>query len=106
MIEKMADYFNGILGERYWMIFGESGFVKVVDSKQVAQIKTEEVSGQIRSGKVRMNYVYYAINIKYINSNRKKGWDAAFNFNSEDTVGHFMVLARKCLGDRALKVIQ
>ncbi len=96
----------GILGERYWIIFGEGGFVLVLDSEQVAQMKSEEVSGQIRSGRVRTNYVYYAVNIKYRNSDKKNGWDTSFSFNSEEAAGHFMALVRERLGDRALEVIQ
>ena len=95
-----------ILGERHWIVFCEGGLVRVVDSEQIAQIKSEEVSGQVRSGKVRMNYIYYAVNIKYRNSDKKKGWDVMISFDSEDAVGHFMLLARKRLGDRALEVIQ
>lgn len=96
----------GILGERYWMIFRQGGFVEVVDSEQIDQIKTEEVSGRTLSGKVWISYVFYSIKIKYLNSNRKKDWDTEINFDSEDTAGHFMVLARKRLGDRASEVIQ
>lgn len=96
----------GILGERYWIIFGEGGFVRVLDSEQVAQMKSEEISGQIRSGRVRTNYVYYAVNVKYRNSDKKKGWDTSFSFNSEEAAGHFMALVRERLGDRALEVIQ
>lgn len=95
-----------ILGERYWIVFCEGGLVRVVDSEQTAQIKSEEVSGQVRNGKFRMNYIYYAVNIKYRNSDKKKDWDVMISFDSEDTAGHFMQLARKRLGDRALEVIQ
>lgn len=107
VIEKRKEQIRyGILGECYWIIFAEGGVVRVLDSGQIAQIKAEEVSGQIRSGKVRTNYVYYAVNVKYRNSDRKKGWDISFSFYSEDAVGRFMALARERLGDRALEVIQ
>ena len=107
VIEKGKDQIrSAILGERYWIIFCEGGLVRVVDSEQIAQMKSEEVSGQVRSSKVRMNYVFYAVNINYRNSGNKKDWDISFSFNSEDNAGKFMVLARKRLGDRALEVIQ
>lgn len=96
----------GILGERYWILFREGGLVRVLDSEQIAQMKSEKVSGQVRSGRVRTNYVYYEVNIKYRNSDKKKGWDTSFSFNSEETAGHFMALVRERLGDRAMEVIQ
>lgn len=95
----------GILGERYWIVFGEGGFLEAVDSEQVARIKSETVSGQIRSGRVRIHYVHYIINIKYKNSDENRDWDTAFSFNSEDAAGQFMIFARKRLGDRASEVI-
>lgn len=96
----------GILGERYWILFREGGLVRLFDSEQIAQMKSEKVSGQVRSGRVRTNYVYFEVNIKYRNSDRKKGWDTSFSFNSEKAAGHFMALVRERLGDRALEVVQ
>ena len=96
----------GILGERYWILFREGGIVRVLDSEQIAQMKSEKVSGQVRRGRVRTYYVYFEVNIKYRNSDKKKGWDTSFSFNSEEAAGHFMALVRERLGDRALEVIQ
>lgn len=96
----------GILGERYWILFREGGIVRVLDSEQIAQMKSEKVSGQVRRGRVRTYYVYFEVNIKYKNSDKKKGWDTSFSFNSEEAAGHFMALVRERLGDRALEVIQ
>ncbi|MDE5866888.1 MAG: hypothetical protein K2H31_09860, partial [Lachnospiraceae bacterium] len=42
----------GILGERYWILFREGGLVRILDSDQIAQMKSEKVSGQVRSGRV------------------------------------------------------
>ena len=96
----------GILGERYWILFREGGIVRILDSEQIAQMKSEKVSGQVRRGRVRTYYVYFEVNIKYRNSDKKKGWDTSFSFNSEEAVGHFMALVRERLGDRAMEVIQ
>lgn len=95
-----------ILGERYWLVLRQGGFVEVVDSRQTAKIETEEVSGRMLSGKVWVSYLFYSVKIKYIDSNGKKGWDKEINFNSEDTAGRFLTLARKRLEDRASEVIQ
>lgn len=107
VIEKSKEQIRyGILGERYWILFREGGLVRLFDSEQIAQMKSEKVSGQVRSGRVRTNYVYFEVNIKYRNSDKKKGWDTSFSFNSEEAAGHFMALVRERLGDRALEVVQ
>lgn len=95
----------GILGERYWIIFAEGGRLQAVDSVRAAKMETERVEGQILSGRVRINYVHYDVRVKYADSDPKKKWDVFFNFQSEDTAGLFMLLARKRLGNRADGVI-
>lgn len=95
----------GILGEHYWMVLTGKGAVSVVDAGRIGKMTSETMSGQIRSGKVRMNYTYYTIQITYTDSQKKKGADVIINFDTENAAGRFMMLARKRLGDRAADVI-
>lgn len=98
----------GILGEHHWVTFSGDGNVTAVDADRVGSIEPKEVSGQVRSGMVRMSYVHYEIRIGYLNSERKKGrgFDAAISFQTADAAGHFMMLARKRLGSRDAEVIK
>lgn len=98
--KENAEY--AVLGERYWVTFSGDGNVTAVDADRVESIEPKEVSGQIRSGTVQMNYVHYEIRICYKNSERKKlrGFDMAISFQTVDAAGHFMTLARKRLGSR------
>ncbi|MCI9570051.1 MAG: hypothetical protein HFG14_09200 [Lachnospiraceae bacterium] len=96
----------GIVGEHYWMVLTGKGIVSVVDADRIGKMTSETMSGQIRSGKVRMNYTYYVVQINYMDSGKKKGVDAAIHFDTEQAAGHFMTLARKRLGERAADVIK
>lgn len=107
VLEKgKEDIRYGITGEHYWMVLTGKGQAAVAEADRIGNITSETVSGQIRSGNVRVNYTYYAIQISYKDSKKKKGPDVVINFDAEDTAGHFMVLARKRLGDRAAEIIQ
>ncbi|MCM1190334.1 MAG: hypothetical protein NC541_13690 [bacterium] len=89
----------GTVGGRYWAAFSGAGAAVIVDSSRLAKIETETVSGQVRSGKVRVSYVSYAVRFFYRNSSVKKGCDKALSFNTQDNAGHFMLLAKKRVGD-------
>ena len=107
VLEKgKEDIRYGITGEHYWMVLTGKGQADVAEADRIGAIKSETVSGQVRSGNVRVNYTYYTIQISYKDSKKKKGADVVFNFDAEDTAGHFMILARKRLGDRAADIIQ
>ena len=96
----------GIVGEHYWMVLTGKGMASVAEAGRVGKIISETVSGQVRSGKVRMNYTYYSVQISYKDSQKKKGDDVVINFDAEETAGHFMMLVRKRLGDRAGDIIK
>lgn len=96
----------GIAGEHYWVVFTGKGMATVVDADRIGRITSETVTGQYRSGKIRMNYTYYTVNIGYRDSGKKKGDDVILDFDFEETAGHFMVLARKRLKDMAENIIR
>lgn len=97
---------HGILGSRYWIIFRWSGHLNLVDSSRIGKMYSEVDSGQIRTGKVRYNYVHYMICIHDLGNEEKKRPDRELLWGSETASGHFMTLARKRLGDRAQTIIQ
>ncbi len=96
----------GIAGEHYWMVLSGRGMAVVAEADRIKKIGSETVTGQVRSGKVRMAYTYYSIMIDYWDSQKKKGHDVVINFDGEDTAGHFITLARKRLGERAAEVVE
>ncbi len=107
VLEKGKNRFTyGLAGENYWLIFSESGRLAVVDSRRIEKIQSEEVSGQVWSGKVRMNYVHYDIQVAYRNFPGEKRNNVCFSFNAESAAGHFMSLIRQRLGERAAGIIQ
>lgn len=89
----------GKVGERYWAAFTGAGGAVIVDSGRLAKIETETVSGQVRSGKVRISYLSYAVRFFYQSEGKKKGCDKEISFNTEDVAGKFVLLARKRAGD-------
>lgn len=96
----------GIVGENYWMILTGKGAAAVAEAGRVGKVTSETVTGQMRSGKIRMNYTYYTVQISYMDSKKKKGADVTFNFDGQETAGHFMMLVRKRLGERAADIIK
>lgn len=89
----------GKVGERYWATFTGLGGAVIVDSSRLARIETETVSGQVRSGKVRVSYVSYAVRFFYQSEGKKKGCDKEISFNTEDVAGKLVLLAKKRVGD-------
>lgn len=89
----------GVVGNRYWTVFQTSGSVAIIEAKRVAKIETETIAGQVRSGKVRVSYISYIMKCFYRDSSLKKGPDRQLVFQMEDTLGHFMLLIRKRIGD-------
>ncbi|MDE6203996.1 MAG: hypothetical protein K2G19_11040 [Lachnospiraceae bacterium] len=107
VLEKdKEDVQYGMVGGHYWMVLTGKGGAVVAAADRVGKITSETVSGQMRSGKIRMNYTYYTVQISYMDSKKKKGADVVFNFEAEETAGHFMMLVRKRLGARASDIIK
>lgn len=98
--EKTKDAMvQGVVGSRYWVALSWNGQATVIDSERLERIETETISGQVRSGKVRVTYVSYAARFYYHNVTPKKTCDKTLSFNWEDSIGFFMVLVRKRVGD-------
>lgn len=95
----------GLAGEHYWMILAGSGMAFVAEADRIGRITSDTISGQFRSGKVRVNYTYYIVQIYYKDSTKKKGPDVEINFDTEAAAGQFLLLARKRLGNRADEII-
>lgn len=89
----------GKVCQRYWAAFTGAGGAVIVDSEKLTKIETETISGQVRSGKVRISYLSYAVRFFYQSEGKKKGCDKEISFNTEDVAGKFMVLAKKRVGD-------
>ena len=90
---------QGVVGSRYWVALSWNGQATVIDSERLDKIETATISGQVRSGKVRVSYVSYVARFYYRNATPKKTFDKALSFNWEDSLGLFMVLVRKRVGD-------
>lgn len=90
---------EGVVGSRYWVSLLWNGRTTVIDSEKLDRIETATISGTVRSGKVRVSYLSYAARFYYRNATPKKTCDKALSFESEDTIGLFMVLVRKRVGD-------
>ncbi|WP_276947825.1 DUF6709 family protein [Acetatifactor muris] len=98
--EKTKDaMLQGVVGSRYWVALSWNGQATVIDSERLDKIETATISGQVRSGKVRVSYVSYVARFYYRNATPKKTFDKALSFNWEDSLGLFMVLVRKRVGD-------
>lgn len=98
--EKVKDsMLQGTVGSRYWVSFSWNGMVTVVDSQRLGEIETVTISGQVRSGKVRISYRSYGVRFYYGSASPKKTCDASMGFQLQDTQGYFMVLVRKRVGD-------
>lgn len=89
----------GTLGSRYWTVLHATGRVILIDSQKLQKIETETISGQVRSGKVRVSYTSYAVHLFYKSGTPKERPDETFTFNVQDNIGDFMLLARKRVGD-------
>ncbi len=99
--EKRKDSMQqGVVGSRYWVSMGWNGLVTIVDSQRLDRIETATISGQIRSGKVRIRYVSYVVRFFEKSAAPKKNCDKVISFQSKDAEGLFMVLVRKRVGDR------
>lgn len=89
----------GTLGSRYWTALHGTGRVVIIDSQKLRKLETETISGQVRSGKVRINYTNYAVQFYYKSDTLKEQPDETLTFNVQDNIGDFMLLARKRVGD-------
>ncbi len=95
----------GLAGEHYWLVLTGKGMAFAAQADRIGKITSDTVSGQIRSGKVRVNYTYYVVQIYYRDSGKKKGPDVEISFDTEEAAGQFLLLARKRLGSRADEII-
>ncbi|MDE7478091.1 MAG: hypothetical protein K2M91_09100 [Lachnospiraceae bacterium] len=99
-------YTCAILGERYWIILsGTNKNIIVIDKNRIGKMYSKTVSARVRSGNVWYNYTNYVVYIHYQGDEEKKHANIEWFFNSEDASGHFMLLARKRLGDQAQTVM-
>ncbi|MCI8865698.1 MAG: hypothetical protein HFG60_10515 [Lachnospiraceae bacterium] len=106
-MEKGNEGFKiAMVGERHWVVLFNTGKIAVVDSQMVEKIHSEVESGQIRSGKVRINYTYYIIQIHCLAPAGQKGKDVRLSFETEDGAGNLVNLIQKRLGDRADRIIR
>lgn len=88
-----------IVGEHFWAAFQGNGTADLVDSRRVEKIETETVAGEIRSGRYRSSYKYYAFRFFLRESKRKKGWDQQISLDGEDAAGKFAALIKRRVGD-------
>lgn len=89
----------GILGSHYWVVFTGNGGAVAIDSERLSKVETETISGTVRSGKVRVSYLSYAIRFYYRDMEPKKACAGAVSCQIQDTQGRFMLLVRKRVGD-------
>ena len=94
------------LGERYWIIFHESGQIVLADSSRAERMYSKTEIMHFRTGKVRHTYTSHTVYVYYQEEEEQTSARNAFVFKSEGAAGQFMNLARKRLGDRAQTVIQ
>ena len=90
---------HGTLGSRYWAVFFGTGAVTVVDSDRIGEVESEHITGQMRSGKARIRYDYYAVRFFDRNCADKKTCVKEISFETEDGKGDFMILARRRKGE-------
>ena len=95
-----------ILGERYWIIFHESGNIVLVDSSRAERMYAKTEIMHFRTGKVRHTYTSHIVYVYYQGEEKQTSAGNAFVFKSEGSAKQFMSLARKRLGERAQTVIQ
>ena len=93
--KKKDSMFQGVVGSLYWICLNWNGFVTIVDAQQVEKIETATISGQVRSGRVRMHYVSYEASFYYRKATPQKQCDEIFTFQNRDTMDRFMSLVRK-----------
>ena len=93
--KKKDSMLQGVVGSRYWICLKWNGFVKIVDAERVGRIETATISGQVRSGRVRIRYVSYEVSFFYRNAEQKKQCDELFTFENRETLDRFMELVRK-----------
>lgn len=90
---------HGIVGSRYWAVFSGLGGAVIVDTARLEKVETAMESGQIRSGKARITYMNYVARFWYRNVKPKNTWDQCYTFQTGDTLGNFVELAKKRVGD-------
>ena len=85
----------GFVGNSYWAAFTGIGTTTIVDVNLLEKVQTEMESGEIRSGKARVRYVYYIAKFFCKNSGSKKAHDKRFVFETESGRDRLMTLVRK-----------
>lgn len=90
----------GKVGERYCGVFLWNGRVIVVDMAQLKRVETETRSGSVQSGSVKVNYVNYVAEFYYQDEDLRRKCDKTVYFDVEDSIGYFITLIRKRVGDR------
>ncbi len=101
------NFCHAILGSRYWIVLRrlEGAPITFIDSSRLGKISSKTESGQIRTGKVRYNYVVHSILLYYQGDEEKKQPTIQFGWDSETAAGCFLNLARKRLGGRAQTIM-
>ena len=90
----------GKVGERYCSVFLWTGRVTVVDMTQLKKVETETRSETVQSGSVKVHSVHYETQFYYQEDPHRRKCDKTFYFNIEDSIGYFITLLRKRVGDR------
>lgn len=90
----------GKVGERYCSVFLWTGRVTVIDMARLKEVETETRSGSVQSGKVKVNYVNYVAQFYYQEDQPRRKCDKTVYFDIEDSIGFFITLIRKRVGDR------
>ena len=91
--------FQAVVGTRYWVVLHWNGMVTVVDGDKVGKIETETISGTVRSGKVRVSYISYAVRFYYKSGTPKKYCDVSVSYNTKEMQRSFIDLIRKRVGE-------
>ena len=91
--------FQAVVGTRYWVVLHWNGMVTVVDGDKVGKIETETISGTVRSGKVRVSYISYAVRFYYKSGTPKKSCDVSVSYNTKEMQRSFIDLIRKRVGE-------
>lgn len=85
----------GFVGSSYWAAFTGIGTTTIIDVNLLEKVQTEMESGEIRSGKARVRYVYYIAKFFCKNSGSKKSQEKRVVFETESGRDRLMVLVRK-----------
>ena len=65
----------------------------------MGKIETETISGTVRSGKVRVSYISYAVRFYYKSGTPKKSCDVSVSYNTKEMQRSFIDLIRKRVGE-------